>query len=51
MSNANAKLAAALKPGQIVKMTGAEAGMGNVKSFMESQSLKRFLASQTLRLH
>lgn len=37
MSNANAKLAAALKPGQIVKMTGAEAGMGNVKSFMESQ--------------
>lgn len=37
MSTANAKLAAALKPGQIVKMTGAEAGMGNVKSFMESQ--------------
>ena len=37
MSNANAKLAAALKPSQIVKMTGAEAGMGNVKSFMESQ--------------
>ena len=37
MSNANAKLAAALKPSQIVKMTGAEAGMGNVKSFMEGQ--------------
>ena len=37
MSNANAKLAAAIKPSQIVKMTGAEAGMGNVKSFMESQ--------------
>lgn len=37
MSNANAKLAAAIKPSQIVKMTGAEAGIGNVKSFMESQ--------------
>ena len=38
MSNANAKLAAAIKPSQIVKMTGAEAGIGNVKSFMESQT-------------
>lgn len=38
MSNANAKLAAAIKPSQIVKMTGTEAGIGNVKSFMESQT-------------
>lgn len=37
MSNANAKLAAAIKPSQIIKMTGTEAGMGNVKNFMESQ--------------
>ncbi len=38
MSNANAKLAAAIKPSQIIKMTGTEAGMGNVKNFMESQT-------------